>query len=91
MSNDQSVPKDLPVEIQKYLAATPTVLPGWADPVKIKRGQELFETLGLQISLCLFCASLPSAYAAAKGVKVLSRTAQLETIRAGGLSRPASS
>ena len=27
VSNDQPVPKDLPVEIQKYLAATPPVLP----------------------------------------------------------------
>src|SRR5271155_3261408 len=61
VSNDQPESKDLPVEIQKYLAATPTVLPNWADPVKIKRGQELFEGLGLEISLCLFCASLPSA------------------------------
>jgi hypothetical protein len=79
VSNDQLVPKDLPVEIQKYFAATPPVLPAWADPAKIEHGQKLFETLGLQISLCLFCASLPSAYAAAKGVKVLARTAQLET------------
>lgn len=77
VSNDQPEPKDLPVEIQKYLAATPTVLPKWADPVKIKRGQELFEGLGLEISLCLFCASLPSAYAAAKGVQVLFKTARL--------------
>jgi hypothetical protein len=79
VSNDQLVPTGLPVEIQKYLAATPLVLPAWADQAKIERGQKLFEALGLQISLCLFCASLPSAYAAAKGVKVLSRTAQLET------------
>ena len=78
VSNDQLVPKDLPVEIQKYLAQN-LALPAWADPVKIERGQKLFETLGLQISLCLFCASLPSAYAAAKVVKVLARTAQLET------------
>jgi hypothetical protein len=79
VSNDQLVPAGLPVEIQKYLAATPLALPPWADQAKIERGQKLFEALGLQISLCLFCASLPSAYAAAKGVKVLSRTAQLET------------
>jgi len=79
VSNDQLEPTGLPVEIQKYLAATPPVLPAWADPAKIERGQKLFEALGLQISLCLFCASLPSAYAAAKGVKVLARTAQLET------------
>ncbi|SPM38984.1 hypothetical protein MNAB215_1165 [Mycobacterium numidiamassiliense] len=79
VSNDQPEPKGLPVEIKKYLDATPTVLPGWADGDKIKRGQDLFARYGVQISVCLFCASLPTAYAAAKGVKVLTRTAQLET------------
>jgi hypothetical protein len=78
VSNDQLVPSSLPKDIQNYLAKN-VALPAWADLDKIKRGQQLFETWGLQISLCLFCASLPSAYAAAKGVKVLSRTAQLET------------
>lgn len=78
VSNDQLVPASLPKDIQDYLAKN-VVLPAWADPAKIKRGQQLFEAWGLQISLCLFCASLPTAYAAAKGVKVLSRTAQLET------------
>ena len=78
VSNDQLVPKTLPKDIQDYLAKNVT-LPAWADPAKIKRGQQLFEAWGLEISVCLFCASLPSAYAAAKGVKVLSRTAQLET------------
>src|SRR3984957_9257399 len=76
--NDQLVPASLPKDIRDYLAKN-VALPEWADLAKIKRGQQLFETWGLQISLCLFCASLPSAYAAAKGVKVLSRTAQLET------------
>jgi hypothetical protein len=78
VSNDQLVPGTLPQDIEDYLAHNAT-LPAWADPAKIERGQRLFEAWGLQISLCLFCASLPSAYAAAKGVKVLSRTAQLET------------
>jgi ER-bound oxygenase mpaB/B'/Rubber oxygenase, catalytic domain len=78
VSNDQPVPASLPVEVQDYLAKNMT-LPEWADPDKIKRGQQLFETWGLQISLCLFCASLPSAYAAAKGVKVLFLTARLDT------------
>ena len=77
--NDQPVPEKLPVEIREYLAATPAACPEWADTAKIKRGQQLFETWGLLIILCLFCASLPSAYAAAKGVKVLYSTAQLET------------
>src|ERR1700722_9529027 len=76
--NDQLVPASLPKDIRDYLAKN-VALPEWADLAKIKRGQQLFETWGLQISLCLFCASLPSAYAAAKGVKVLCTTARLET------------
>lgn len=78
VNNDQLVPASLPQDVQDYLAKN-VALPAWADAAKIKRGQQFFETWGLQISVCLFCASLPTAYAAAKGVKVLSRTAQLET------------
>ena len=76
--NDQPVPEELPAEIQEYLAET-WPLPEWADTEKIRRGQQLFETWGVQISICLFCASLPSSYAAAKGVKVLYLTARLDT------------
>jgi hypothetical protein len=75
---DQPVPEQLPDELQDYLAKT-LPLPEWADTGKIQRGQQLFETWGIEIALCLFCASLPSAYAAAKGVKVLYLTAQLDT------------
>jgi hypothetical protein len=75
---DQPVPEELPDEIQAYLAET-LPLPEWADERKIKRGQQLFETWGVQIAVCLFCASLPSSYAAAKGVKVLYLTARLDT------------
>jgi hypothetical protein len=76
--NDQPVPPGLPKEIQDYLAATDP-LPAWADLDKIKRGQQIFETWGVLITLCLFCASLPAAYAAANGVKVLYLTARLDT------------
>jgi ER-bound oxygenase mpaB/B'/Rubber oxygenase, catalytic domain len=75
---DELVPEQLPDEIQAYLVET-LPLPEWADIAKIKRGQQLFETWGLQIACCLFCASLPSSYAAAKGVKVLYLTARLDT------------
>lgn len=75
---DQPVPAELPEAVQRYLEDT-VDLPEWADMDKIARGQKLFETMGLQITLCLFCASLPSAYAAAKAVKVLYLTAQLDT------------
>ena len=75
---DQPVPEKLPDELRDYLADT-LPLPEWADMGKIKRGQQLFETWGVLIVLCLFCASLPSSYAAAKGVKVLYLTARLDT------------
>ncbi|HTZ14602.1 MAG TPA: oxygenase MpaB family protein [Mycobacterium sp.] len=75
---DQPVPAQLPDELQDYLVKT-LPLPEWADMRKIQRGQQLFETWGVEIALCLFCASLPSSYAAAKGVKVLYLTAQLDT------------
>jgi ER-bound oxygenase mpaB/B'/Rubber oxygenase, catalytic domain len=76
--NDQTVPEDLPPAIQDYLGKS-GALPAWADMGKIKRGQQLYETWGVLITLCLFCASLPASYAAADGVKVLYLTAQLDT------------
>ena len=75
---DQPVPEELPEEIQAYLLET-LPLPEWADADRIKRGQQLFETWGVQIAICLFCASLPSSYAAANGVKALYLTARLDT------------
>jgi hypothetical protein len=76
--NDQPVPQELPDEIQAYLSES-LPLPDWADMDKIRRGQQLFETWGIEIAICLFCASLPTSYAAAKGVKVLYLTARLDT------------
>jgi hypothetical protein len=76
--NDQPVPQELPDELQAYLLQT-LPLPEWADMDRIKHGQQLFETWGVLIILCLFCASLPASYAAAKGVKVLYFTARLDT------------
>jgi hypothetical protein len=75
---DQPVPEELPEELRDYLVKT-LPLPEWADMGKIKRAQQLFETWGFLITLCLFCASLPASYAAAKGVKVLLMTARLDT------------
>ncbi len=75
---DQPVPEQLLDELQGYFVKT-LPLPEWADMRKIERGQQLFETWGVEIALCLFCASLPSSYAAAKGVKVLYLTARLDT------------
>jgi ER-bound oxygenase mpaB/B'/Rubber oxygenase, catalytic domain len=75
---DQPVPDQLPPELRDYLVET-LLMPEWADMGKVKRGQQLFEMYSLQVACCLFCASLPSSYAAAKGVQVLHTTARLVT------------
>jgi hypothetical protein len=64
--------------LERFLADT-YELPSWADPDLIARGQACFKDWGPQIILSLFCASLPSAYAAKKGVQVLALTARLDT------------
>ena len=53
--------------------------PDWADPDQVRLGQEFFERWGMQILPGLLLASLPQAYAAAKGVEVLHLTARLAT------------
>ena len=75
---DQPVPDQLPSEVRTYLDTT-LPMPDWADPDKIRRGQELFENWGLDIAVCLFCCSLPSSYAAGNGVQVLHMTMRLDT------------
>lgn len=75
---DQPVPDQLPREVKDYLTTT-LPFPDWYDPELIERAEKFFEVFGVQICVCLFCASLPSSYAAADGVKVLYRTARLDT------------
>jgi ER-bound oxygenase mpaB/B'/Rubber oxygenase, catalytic domain len=69
---------ELPDHVREYLDQT-AALPDWADPERMRRGEIVFERWGVAISVALFCASLPSAYACAKGVSVLAQTARLET------------
>jgi len=52
-------------------------LPDWADEAKLRAGQEFFECWTLPICTALFCASLPTGYAGAKGVQVLALTSDL--------------
>jgi hypothetical protein len=75
---DQPVPAELPEELEAYMVES-LPLPEWADMRRIERGQRVFEKWGIHICICLFCASLPSSYAAAKGVQVLHLTARLDT------------
>src|SRR5262249_45188084 len=52
-------------------------LPAFADPARIARAQDLFTRYGWQVAVGLFCSSLPQAYAAKKGAKVLGYTQAL--------------
>jgi ER-bound oxygenase mpaB/B'/Rubber oxygenase, catalytic domain len=45
--------------------------PEWADPKLIEEGRAVFHMWSMQIGVALACASLPSTYAGANGVKVL--------------------
>lgn len=51
--------------------------PKWADPQQIERGQNFFKEYAMDIAAALFSASLPKAYTAAKGARVLVATAEL--------------
>lgn len=75
VQNDVPPPEGLPREVLEYLKATDMT---GLDTDAIDEGQELFAEHGPLILMCLCHYSLPAAYAAAKGVEVLHRTAYLE-------------
>ena len=54
-------------------------LPEWADLDRIERGQDFFNEWAAHHFTAMYLASLPTAYAAAKGVQVLNLTARLRT------------
>ncbi len=71
--SDEPIPAALPAIAKKYFTDTEG-LPSWADPGKMKVAQELFTRAGWEIAAGLFCSSLPQAYAAAFGAKVIDET-----------------
>lgn len=75
MRDDQAAPGALPPVVQAYLAQTSQVAA--RHPETAARGQRVFADHGPEILMLLCCYSLPSSYAAAKGVQVLHRTAYL--------------
>jgi hypothetical protein len=70
-------PEDQVPAISAFLAAE-TALPDWADRARMARGQSYFSDWAVHQFTALYLASLPSAYAAAKGVHVLWLTARLQ-------------
>lgn len=74
MRDDQHAPS-LPPPVQEYLAATSAVADRSA--ASAAAGERLFADVGPEIMMLLCCYSLPSSYAARKGVQVLHSTAYL--------------
>ena len=75
MKDDQRQPAALPAPVQEFLAKTQTLLK--RSPESAAAGERVFAEHGPEILMLLCCYSLPSSYAAKKGVQVLHRTAYL--------------
>ncbi len=75
LMRDDQQPRDLPAPVLEYLAKSAAII-GRAPGVGAA-GEQLFSEHGPEIMMLLCCYSLPSSYAAKKGVQVLHRTAYL--------------
>lgn len=69
-------PEDQVPEIAAFLAAE-SALPEWADIHRVERGQTFFSDWLMHHFTALYLASLPNAYAAAKGSHVIWLTGRL--------------
>lgn len=74
-AGDQQQPAALPPPAQEYLKKTALLLK--RSPESVAAGERVFSEHGPEIMMLLCCYSLPSSYAAKKGVQVLHRTAYL--------------
>jgi hypothetical protein len=75
MRDDQQQPSSLPRPVQDYLVRTAAVAARSEESAAA--GERVFAEHGPEIMMLLCCYSLPSSYAARKGVQVLHRTAYL--------------
>lgn len=76
VNNRDKLPDSMPLIVREYFEKT-AILPSWADPKKIIRGERVFDLYGPEMIMMLFFVSLPYAYATKKGSHVLSITAEL--------------
>ena len=70
--------EELPAPLRGYFEQSAR-LPSWADKELIREGQAVFGRCGSLSVVALVCAALPTCYAGAQGVQVLSLTARLQT------------
>ena len=75
LMRDDQKPGDLPAPVAEYLKKTGELAE--RAPETAAAGERMFSEHGPEIMMLLCCYSLPSSYAAKKGVQVLHRTAYL--------------
>lgn len=75
MTNAAPVPSSLPPQLREFLEKSQ--IDALPNPTRVAVAQNVFVDHGPEILATLGCYSLPSAYAARKGVQVLHRTAYL--------------
>ena len=66
---DRPLPRGLPPTVVDYFKKT-AALPNWADQSRIAVAQQVFARHGWEVSLGLFCSSLPQGYAAGSCAQV---------------------
>ena len=71
-------PEEMNPALRRFFAEGSAV-PDWVDAEAVRRGQRFFNRLVAHHFSALYLASLPSSYAAAKGVQVLRMTGRLQT------------
>jgi len=75
--NDDPLPEALPDEVRRFFA-TAAALPPWLDRTRVLAAQAWAQRHLFHITVALFCASLPSTYAAARGARVLLGTGRMQ-------------
>src|SRR5690242_10335801 len=75
LMRDDQKPGELPAPVIEYLKKTGEVAA--RAPEIAAAGEQIFSEYGPEVMMLLCCYSLPSSYAAKKGVQVLHRTAYL--------------
>jgi len=75
--NDQVLPASLSAQARRFLGGvTP---PPWVDRTRVLRAQRWADAHLVPVTTALLCASLPSAYAAERGARVLAATGRLQS------------
>jgi hypothetical protein len=85
---DQPLPQGLPASARQFFL-TEGLAPAWLDQARVLRAQRWAQDHLLHVTTALFCASLPTAYAAARGARVLAATGKLATDLDGRINETA--